>query len=143
MNWHKHLQDRLLEIHPTSVCALDASANHLAGSVLPNASVSMPGTLPDSPCTLALGVDVLNELDAPQSRHLINQTRLYAAPRILLAARSDCALDEEAFRALGFTLSATDPAEIMRIFYYDIDTYKMVPDWLNSRFWANPERWEP
>ena len=31
----------------------------------------------------------------------------------------------------------------LRIHYYDLDTYKTVPDWLNARFWANPERWEP
>lgn len=24
---------------------------------------------------------------------------------------------------------------------YDIRTYKAVPDWLNPRFWANPENW--
>ena len=143
MNWLEHLQIRLLEIQPPSVCALDESALHLAGSVLPNASVSMPGQQPDSPCALALGVDVLNELNGLQSRLLINQTRLYAAPRILLAAQPGCALNDEAFRALGFTLSATDPAENIRIFYYDLDTYKTVPDWLNDRHWAHPERWEP
>jgi hypothetical protein len=61
----------------------------------------------------------------------------------LLAELSGCALDEDAFRALGFTLSSADTAENMRIYYYDLDTYKTVPDWLNSRHWANPERWEP
>lgn len=25
---------------------------------------------------------------------------------------------------------------------YDIRTYKAVPDWLNPRFWANPENWD-
>lgn len=25
---------------------------------------------------------------------------------------------------------------------YDIRTYKSVPDWLNPRFWANPEQWD-
>ncbi len=29
------------------------------------------------------------------------------------------------------------------LFVYAIETYKTVPDWLNSRFWANPERWKP
>ena len=27
------------------------------------------------------------------------------------------------------------------LFYFDIYDYKRIPDWLNSRFWANPERW--
>ena len=143
MNWREHLQTRLRELNPASICALDASACQLAVSVLPTTPVSLPDQRPNSSCALALGVDVLNELSGTQSRLLINQTRLYAAPRILLAAQSGCALDEEAFRALGFMLSATDPVENIRIFYYDLDTYKTVPDWLNSRHWANPERWEP
>jgi hypothetical protein len=33
-----------------------------------------------------------------------------------------------AFRALGFTLAATDTAEL-RIYDYDLATYKTVPDW--------------
>lgn len=143
MTWRDHLQTRLRELNPASVCALDASAHQLAGSVLPSTPITMPDTPADSRCVLALGIDVLENLDETQARHLINRVRLYAAPRILLAAQSDGALDEEAFRALGFALLGTDAAAGMRVFYYDIDTYKPVPDWLNSRYWANPERWEP
>ena len=64
-------------------------------------------------------------------------------PRLLLAAQPGCALDDDAFRALGFTLSLADTAANVRVYHYDLDTYKTVPDWLNARFWANPERWEP
>ena len=28
-----------------------------------------------------------------------------------------------------------------QIFFYSLQSYKTQPDWLNSRFWANPERW--
>ena len=143
MNWRDHLRARLLEIRPESVCALDAAAHQLAAGVLPDTPVHGHGNLPALPCALALGIDALNGLDAQQAQHLISQTRLYVAPRILLAVQAGCALDEEMFRALGFTLSATDPAESIRIHYYDLDTYKTVPDWLNARFWAHPERWEP
>jgi hypothetical protein len=125
------------------VYALDAAARQLAESLLPNTPVHAHDTRPDAPCALALGIDALNGLDAAQAQQLISQTRLYLAPRILLAVPADGALDEAMFRALGFTLSATDTAENMRIHYYDIDTYKTVPDWLNARYWANPERWEP
>lgn len=27
----------------------------------------------------------------------------------------------------------------VHIYAFDIDTYKLVPDWLNSRYWAHPE----
>jgi len=143
MNWRDHLQARLLEIQPASVCTLDAAAQQLAVSVLQNTPVFPHGNPPAQTCALALGLDALNGLDAQQAQHLINQTRLYAAPRILLAAQPGCALDDETFRALGFTLSATDTAENLRIYDYDLATYKTVPDWLNARYWANPERWEP
>jgi len=144
MNWRDHLQTRLLEIRPASVCALDATAHQLAGTLLRNTPIHAHENLqPGSPCALALGIDALNGLDAQQTQHLISQTRLYVAPRILLVVPSDGVLDEAMFRALGFMLSATDTAENMRIYYYDIDTYKTVPDWLNARHWAHPERWEP
>lgn len=43
-------------------------------------------------------------------------------------------------RALGFMpLKKRD--EHPPLFYFDIYDYKRVPDWLNSRFWANPHMW--
>jgi hypothetical protein len=143
VNWRDQLQARLLEIQPESVCALDAAAYQLAAEVLPDTPVHRQENSPGPACALALGIDALNGLDAQQAQHLISQTRLYVAPRILLAARERCALDEAMFRALGFTLCATDPTENLRIYEYDLATYKAVPDWLNARFWAHPERWEP
>ena len=143
MNWRDHLQGRLLDIRPASVCALDAAALQLAGDVLPDTPVRAHDRLPDTPCALALGIDALKGLDAQQARNLIHRARLYIAPRILLAVPSDCALDGDMFIALGFALAATDTTANVRIHEYDLDTYKTVPDWLNARFWANPERWEP
>ena len=143
MNWRDHLRTRLLDIRPASVCALDAAAHRLAGDMLPDTPVHRHDSPPGQPCALALGIDALNGLDARQAQHLISRARLYTAPRILIAAQRGCALDDAAFRALGFTLSMADPAEDVRLYYYDLDTYKTVPDWLNARFWANPDRWEP
>lgn len=142
MNWREHLLARLLELRPDSVRALDDAARQLAAGVLPGTPLRRPDD-PGPPSALALGVDALNGLDARQAEQLIARARLYLAPRILLTARADCALDADGFRALGFTLAATDAAENVRIHYYDLDTYKTVPDWLNARFWANPERWQP
>ncbi|WP_296753559.1 DUF6231 family protein [Thiobacillus sp.] len=143
MNWRDHLQARLLEMRPASVYALDEAARQMTSRVLPDTPVRAPGNPPDSLYALALGIDALNGLNVQQAQHLINQIRLYIAPRILLAVPSDCVLDEAMFRALGFTLSATDPTQNRHIHYYDLDTYKTVPDWLNSRYWAHPERWQP
>jgi hypothetical protein len=143
MDWRIHLQTRLLEIRPNSVCALDAAAHQLAAEVLRDTSVPIHGYPPEKTCTLALGLDALNGLNAAHAQHLISQACLYAAPRILIAAQAGCALDDGAFRALGFTLSMTDTQQNMRVYDYDLATYKTVPDWLNARYWAHPERWEP
>lgn len=143
MNWLAYVQSRLLEMQPASVQALDERAFQLAARVLPGTAVSMHGQAPGTPCVLALGIHALNGLNANQAQHLISQTRLYVAPRLLLAESVGCALDTEMFRALGFTLCASEAAENMNIYDYDLDTYKSVPDWLNARYWAHPERWKP
>jgi hypothetical protein len=143
VHWRDHVLSRLREAQPASVCTLDAAARQLAGGALPNVPLYTYPDLPDPPCTLALGVDALNGLDAPQAGHLIHRIRTYAAPRLLLVAQAGCALDEAGFRALGFSLSLTDTTENVRVYHYDLSTYKAVPDWLNARFWAHPERWEP
>ena len=143
MKWREHLQARLLAIQPAAVCALDPAAQRLASEALKEAVVQLQENSSAQRYELALGVDALDGLNVQQAEHLISRTRLYIAPRILLVARADCALTEEMFIALGFTLSATDTTENVRIHYYDLDTYKTVPDWLNARHWANPERWQP
>jgi hypothetical protein len=143
VDWRDLLQARLRDIQPDSVCTLDAAAHRVAGEALPHTALHLHGTPPSQPCALALGVDALNGLPAPQAQHLISHVRLYTAPRLLIVAQAGCALDEATFRALGFTLCGMDTAENVRIYDYDLDTYKTVPDWLNARFWAHPERWEP
>ena len=143
MDWRDHIRTRLLAIQPASVCALDESARLLVHAIDPAIAVQRYDPELPAPCALVLGINALDTLDAHQARHLISQARLYAAPRMLLAASSACPLDDDTFRALGFMLIATDSPNNMRVMYYDIDSYKIVPDWLNARYWAHPERWEP
>lgn len=142
-DWRAQLQAQLSDAHPAGVCALDATAFAFTIAALPGVPVTPPGTPAAAPCTLALGIDALNGLDAGAALALIHHARLYVAPRLLLVAHTGCALDEAAFRALGFMLTSQDATNGVRLHAYDLDTYKPVPDWLNSRFWANPERWEP
>jgi len=121
---------------------LDSQADDFAAAILPSSprfSFSQTAT----PCNLALGLSILDELDATSARHLIHRVRLYASPRLLLRVPIGCALDDEAFSALGFVREATDPATGSRIQSYDLATYKSTPEWLNARYWAHPDRWEP
>ncbi len=43
-------------------------------------------------------------------------------------------------RPLGF-LPLKRYADGASLHYFDVHDYKLLPDWLNSRFWANPEMW--
>lgn len=139
MDWHAHLAVRLAALRPARLCALDDEARAFAAAHLPGVPILAAG----APAALALGIAALDRLDAGAARHLIHRVRLYVAPRLLLAARADGPLDDDAFRALGFECELRDPADGTRIQAYDLATYKPVPDWLNARFWAHPERWEP
>lgn len=141
--WRATLRAQLADARPPQLCALDEAARAFAQEALPATAVTAPGTQADQPCTLAFGIDALRGLERPAAEALIHHTRLYVAPRLLLVAHADCALDEAAFLALGFVLIARDPASRVRMHAFDLDTYKPVPDWLNARFWAHPERWEP
>lgn len=143
MTWHEHLRDRLLALRPASVCTLDPAADRLAAETLPGTPRHPHAPLPAQPCELALGIDVLAGLAGPAAEQLIARLRVYAAPRLLLVATPGCALDASAFRALGFSLSLADAAAKVSVYDYDLATYKSVPDWLNARFWAHPERWQP
>jgi len=143
MSWIDYVQNRLLEMQPASIYALEESALQLVTRVLPKTPVSTQAETPTTRCTLAVGIHALKGLSANQAQQLISQTRLYVAPRLLLVEGTDCALDAAAFRALGFSLCFSDDAENLNIHDYDLATYKPVPDWLNARYWAHPERWKP
>lgn len=143
MDWREYLLARLKAWQPEQLCALDPAALALAQAALPASTIIPPGQAHTPSCTIALGVNALNSVDVPQTRQLINHTRLYVAPRMLLAAPEHCALDDSAFRALGFMLIHTDTPNHIHLYHYDLDAYKTVPDWLNARYWAHPERWEP
>ncbi|WP_407275015.1 DUF6231 family protein [Halothiobacillus sp. DCM-1] len=60
---------------------------------------------------------------------------LWARPSIAIA---DCGWVEP-LRGLGFRLLQSKDYWGM---CYSIRDYKTVPDWLNPRHWAHPERWD-
>jgi hypothetical protein len=44
------------------------------------------------------------------------------------------------FLGLGFKLHFQDDDN--QIFFYAIESYQIKKDWLNARFWANPENFD-
>lgn len=88
-----------------------------------------------------LGIDTVAEgRDAAMSRMLGTACRLYPA-RLLLLVETDgpgSDLAPEALFAFGFRRLLVHADGVVH--EYRLRDYKLPPDWLNARFWANPER---
>lgn len=86
-------------------------------------------------------------LEPGMDRFLARQ--LIAALRDLLARQTLAFVPEnllEDTALLGLALQRQARFEVDGVAWqawsYDIRTYKAVPDWLNPKFWANPENWD-
>lgn len=81
--------------------------------------------------------------DARQARQLIAVMRDLLARQLLVFVPENL-LDDTTLVGLGLTRQARFETEDghWQAWSYDIRTYKSVPDWLNPRFWANPENWD-
>lgn len=91
---------------------------------------------------LALLVDCLEHLPKRAGLELLGGIRNLNASRVaVLADLQACGWQETDFFALA--LSASEKfrrdEQVLSLFTYDLHDYKQVPDWLNARFWANPE----
>ena len=87
-------------------------------------------------------------LDTPETQDVSEQEksrmlvklRDLMAKRIVVVSRLS---DERLLRALGFTqlIDKAVQDSDLALWQFNILTYKHVPDWFNSKFWANPENW--
>lgn len=84
--------------------------------------------------------DTQQHLSDDQQSQLIVKLRDLMAKRLIVIADHT---QEQQLRALGLTqmLNQTFDHEQLMVWQFNILNYKQVPDWLNARFWANPERW--
>lgn len=92
-----------------------------------------------------LGVVVLDSVEFTtaseiQKSQLLVKLRDLMAKRIVVISHLQ---DEKLLRALGFTqlIDKTTHKQDFALWQFNILTYKHVPDWFNSKFWANPENW--
>lgn len=85
---------------------------------------------------------------APKQRRLLSQFRDTGAARVLATVNREAVAagwwQIADFIALGYRRSANSRSLTSgwALYYYDIHDYKPTPDWLNKRYWANPERWD-
>lgn len=105
-----------------------------------------PGPLPPDVAAqrfdLALAIDCLEHLPKREGLQLLGGIRNLNASRIaVLADLGACGWSNTDFYSLALQANerfARDE-QVLSLYTYDVREYKQVPDWLNARFWANPE----
>jgi len=105
-----------------------------------------PGTLPTEVAgqrfDLAVVVDCLEHMPKRTGQELLGGIRNLNASRIaVLVDLAASGWQETDFYALALQASERFQRDdqVLTLFTYDLREYKQVPDWLNARFWANPE----
>ena len=92
-----------------------------------------------------LGFVVLDNLemsslsDVTKAQFLVKLRDLMAKKLVVVATEQDNKL----MRSLGFTqlIEKSAQGSDLAIWQFNILNYKHVPDWFNSKYWANPENW--
>lgn len=78
--------------------------------------------------------------DARLQRELAAMRDLYAQA-VLAVADGECPLSPPQWRSLGFLPHWHDDDAGLTLHGFNLYDYKHRPDWLNSKYWANPELW--
>ena len=88
-----------------------------------------------------LDTEMMLSLDQQQKTQMLVKLRDLFAKRIVVVSKLN---DEQLLRALGFTqlIDKTTHESDFALWQFNILTYKHIPDWFNSKFWANPENWD-
>jgi hypothetical protein len=102
----------------------------------------LPAPLAAQRFDLALLVDCLEHLPKRGGLELLGGIRNLNASRMaVLADLPACGWQDTDFFSLALAASEKfeRDGQVLSLFTYDLHDYKQVPDWLNAKFWANPE----
>ena len=91
---------------------------------------------------LALNADCLEHMPKREGLQLLGGIRNLNASRIaVLVDLAACDWQATDFFALALQISARfeRDEQTLTLFTYDLLAYKQVPDWLNAKYWANPQ----
>jgi hypothetical protein len=105
-------------------------------------AAALPAELAAQRFDLALLVDCLEHLSKRDGLQLLGGIRNLNASRVAVLVDLQAAgWQETDFFALAMQASEQFQREdqTLHLFTYDLLDYKQVPDWLNAKFWANPE----
>lgn len=105
-----------------------------------------PGLLPTELASqrfdLAVVVDCLEHLPKRDGLQLLGGIRNLNASRIAVLvdlAASGWSTTDFYSLALQANERFERDGQVLTLFTYDLREYKQVPDWLNAKFWANPQ----
>ena len=139
----RYAPQRLLVVGAGSFPALAAfEAAHPEAKVARAAPGPLPADLAAQRFDLALVIDCLEPLPKNSGLQLLGGIRNRIASRLaVLADLTACNWKETDFFALALQSNERFQRDdqVLTLFTYDLREYKQVPDWLNARFWANPE----
>ncbi|WP_434458132.1 hypothetical protein JQR85_05795 [Stutzerimonas urumqiensis] len=105
-------------------------------------SVPLPSQVTRQRFDLALVADCLEHVTKRDGLELLGGIRNLNASRMaVLVDMLACDWHPTDFYALALQASEhfQRDDQVLTLFTYDLLQYKQVPDWLNARFWANPE----
>ena len=138
-----HAPQRLLLVGASQPPALGAFQQAHPDALLAQAPAGpLPAELAAQRYDLALVVDCLEHLPKRMALELLGGIRNLNASRLaVLVDLAACNWQETDFFALALQASERFQREgqTLTLFTYDLRDYKQVPDWLNAKFWANPE----
>ncbi|SDH35702.1 DUF6231 family protein [Pseudomonas panipatensis] len=103
---------------------------------------ALPADLAAQRYDLALLADCLEHLDRRTTLQLVGGIRNLNSSRVAVLVDLPAAgVAETDFYALGMQASERFQRgeQTLTLLTYDLREYKQVPDWLNAKFWANPE----
>lgn len=153
------LADWVQQIAPATVLAIGRRASELLRGVLPDGA-QMEAIDSGDACAaakrlgafeLVLVMDTVEHMDKPAAEQLLGSLRdLHAHHLFLLVPIGQVATDQRSIwmpgdlLALGMTRVGQYRcgAGQYQLYHFALETYKQVPDWLNSKYWAHPERFD-
>jgi hypothetical protein len=139
----RYTPEKLLLVGASELPALNAfHGAHPQCRVATAPAAALPAELAAQRFDLALLVDCLEHLSKRDGLQLLGGIRNLNASRVAVLVDLQAAdWRETDFFALAMQASEQfqREAQTLHLFTYDLLDYKQVPDWLNAKFWANPE----
>lgn len=133
--------DRLFKLHTDTRFAL---THHFQTLDDFDVTLSMSSSADSSVSEISVALLHADKTGTALDQLLGRAVRLF--PQRLIAYTNILSPPDAAFYAFGFrklTMLSQDPNAVsFRWFEYQLRDYKLPPEWLNARYWANPERFD-